>query len=496
MSLLSKKYDQQQTQKQRHTLKHSFSPRQIQFAHLIRLPYTSFEKKVKEEVTKNPLLKLDAEVPDTKTIEQEEDPFPKLKNENIISPSIVPTYSEENRGSYDTIFKTHAYERTPLEYLEQQIGTLNFSTKHQLIAEYIIGSLDGSGYCRLNPETIANNLTFQTGLDIFKEDVEVVRYQIRYLGPIGIASQNLRECLLTQAQALSSNHSYKDQIINLLSNHWDDFSSNNISKIEKIFSNKEELEHILSITRSFNPKPMPKDIDAHHDNMSIIPDFEVSFIPAYKRKNYDPEQFIDNCAVYLLAHNNPRITIRNNYDHTLNNEKKRKEYPNKEWEKAMSFVKNYTKEGQSFIDLIQQRKETLLKTMRAIVRKQYSFFSTGKSLQPMTMKDIAHDINMDISTVSRTVNGKYVQSDFGVYELRYFFSIGIASIDGKKTSTLEIKKLLKEIIISEPYKKPHSDNMLSDLLKKKGLNVARRTIAKYRHQLDIGPAYLRKKTAR
>lgn len=499
---------------QKQSLQQKLSPQQIQFVKLLQLPTIGLEQRVKQEIEMNPVLEEGDPLAPEETLQENEieweepeekeesgDPDPVDQNEDIDWDSFLHNteydgmnYSSSagGGGSIDEDWKDlpNPYHETLLEELEQQVSLLNLDEDEILIADQILGSLDEDGYFRREIDAVVDNIAFNHGRLVNKEQVEEVRKKIQKLEPIGIASRDLRDCLLCQIRNSDAEIKIRDLAINLLENEWEAFEKKHFEKLKsRLNIDNEELKEVFDLIKGMNPRPGGVSNPDTDNQQYIEPDFEVYYEPSEEEGKQDDGEF-----VIRLSHRNiPPLRISPDYRMMWENLKKKKAKQKKgEDSEARKFIKDKVESAQWFIDSIKQRHNTLMKTMRTIVALQEDFFKHGEGLKPMILKDVAERIKMDISTVSRVVNGKYVQTNFGVFELKYFFSEGLETESGEDVSSREVKNILQEVIQNENKKKPHSDQALTEILKEKGYKVARRTVSKYRENLQIPVARLRK----
>ncbi|MEQ9149812.1 MAG: RNA polymerase factor sigma-54, partial [Cytophagales bacterium] len=367
-----------------------------------------------------------------------------------------------------------------LERLENQMGFRKLSEREQEIAKQIIGSIDADGYLRRELEAISNDLAFSKNIEAEYDELENLLFEVQKLDPPGIGARDLKECLVLQLKRKKSDP-IRRKAIELLESSFNEFSKKHYEKIQKKLDvDAEELKEIIAEIIKLNPKPGGSSDVAQTRNEYIIPDFIIV--------NNDGD-----LEISLNSRNAPELRVSRSYSEMFQAYDKSPK-KDKGMKQAVSFVKQKLDAAKWFIDAIKQRQETLMKTMNAIVQFQYDFFLEGDEgkLRPMILKDIAERINMDISTVSRVANSKAVQTEFGIYPLKFFFSEGIATDSGEDVSSREVKQMLKRFIEEEDKKKPLSDDKLEKLLKTKGYQIARRTVAKYREQLGIPVARLRK----
>ncbi len=433
--------------------------------------------------------------------EESGDPDPVDQNEDIDWDSFLHNteydgmnYSSPSGGggAIDEDWKDlpNPYHETLLEELEQQVSLLDLDDEEMLIADQILGSLDEDGYFRREIDAVVDNIAFNHGRLVNKEKVEKVRKQIQKLEPVGIASRDLRDCLLCQIRHSDADDEIRELAIKLLENEWEAFEKKHFEKLKsRLNVGNEELKEVFDLIKGMNPRPGGVSNPDTDNQQYIEPDFEVYYEPSEEEGKQDEGEFV----IRLSQRNIPPLRISPDYKMMWENLKKKKGKPKKgEDSEARKFIKDKVESAQWFIDSIKQRHNTLMKTMRTIVALQEDFFKHGEGLKPMILKDVAERINMDISTVSRVVNGKYVQTNFGVYELKYFFSEGLETESGEDVSSREVKNILADVIQNENKKKPYSDQALTEILKEKGYKVARRTVSKYRENLQIPVARLRK----
>jgi RNA polymerase sigma-54 factor len=489
------------------------SPQQIQFIKLLQIPTAELDSRIEEELEINPALEegreeeekeevsLDGELDDPFDADEErdadeqddygdtvtdnyadEDTGDTLSVEDYISDDIAgykmqgdgPNPDQEERDS------PMATESSLLDTLLNQLGFLKLDDRKTQIARQLIGSIDEDGYIRRELDLIVNDLAFSQNIETSTEEVEEILFKIQGFEPAGIGARTLQECLslqLERKEATDPDVQVADRIINEC---FEEFTKKHYDKIQKRLSiSDEELKEAVSIITKLNPKPGGGDGSSVRSQY-IIPDFLL---------------FNNNGKLELTlnARNAPELKVSRSYKEMFDTYDKASSH-DKKLKEAVTFVKQKLDAAKWFIDAIKQRQNTLLITMEAIIKHQYDFFLEGdeSKLRPMILKDIASEINMDISTVSRVANSKSVQTDFGIYPLKYFFSEGITTDSGEDVSSREVKHIMKEIIEAEDKKKPLSDEKLEEMLNKKGYNIARRTVAKYREQLNIPVARLRK----
>lgn len=478
-------------------LEQRLTPQQILLSTLLQLPLLSLEQKIKSELEQNPVLEEGEEdsseekaeeISNDSDEEQKIDEELKLIDENHKDDDDYDR-EELQKAQEDTEIENilndedsfeiriprdknqEDYERPEInvqslpEYLMEQLHILPLKDNEFAIGEYLIWNIRDDGYLdsNLNLENVARN--FETTYAV----VEKVLKQIQKLDPTAVGSRNLRECLLVQLEEMEEQQSTAYKI---LKDHFEDFTNKRYDKVLAALQiGREELQEAVDLILKLNPKPGEGLFDTHSNY--IVPDFIV-------------EKVDDKFVVHLNDWNVPPLRISTAYRKMLLDKKK----TDKE---TRQYIRKKVESARWFINSIYQRKMTMLKVMEAIIEKQKTFFEKGpEHIEPLIMREIAEMIDMDISTVSRVANGKYVQTDFGVFELRYFFNERIENEDGEEVSTRKVKNRIKEIIAGEDPKKPYSDDKLAALLKNDGFRVARRTVAKYREQMQIPVARLRR----
>lgn len=465
------------------------SPQQIQYQKLLQLNTLALEQRIKNELELNPILEevMDGELElleekddkDDDTIEEYEDSSDdEFELEDFMNDSEFEG-NYHNKSNDDEQYQPVAASRENLtEHLLAQLRLLNLSEEEFRVGEEIIGNLDDDGYLSRSLKDIINELNLFEHNNITPEQGEIILKKIQKFDPIGIASRDLRECLLIQLENSDYGQYYTYLAKELLENYYDDFTKRKFEALkQKMNLSDEALKATFELILRLNPKPGEGNSESIEFNQ-IIPDFVI-------------EEVDGDFVITLNDRSLPSVTISKAYMDMLDtNKKKRKTDRDK---KAYKFLREKFESAKWFIACIQQRRDTLLRIMRAIFEKQYMFFLRGpKHLKPMIYKDIADEIAMDISTISRVVNGKYVQSSQGIHELKYFFSEGLSTDSGEEVSNKHIKIRLAEIIASEDKKNPYSDDKLAALLNEEGIHIARRTVAKYREQLRLPVARLRK----
>lgn len=479
---------QQLQQKQQQRL----SPLQMQVIKLTELPNIELEERIKQELVDNPALDEGHDDSDDFKNDDERDDFDdsgEISQEDIalgdyLTEDDIPDYRLTPNNS-----SLVAREDIPFssaeslhESLVEQLHLTELTADDSKIAEYIIGSIDENGYLDRPLNAISDDLLFQQNIDVSHEKLQSILEEVQSFEPAGIGARDLQECLLLQLKRLAESD-VVDKAIRILSRHFDDFTKRHYDKIKRALNvDDDELKQVIQVIVSLNPKPGNNWGDALAQTMNtIIPDFIV--------EAYNGELFMS-----LNNRNIPELRVNREYSEMLRGYSENKKGVTSETKNAIAFVKQKLDSAKWFIEAIKQRQETLQRTMQAIVDLQYDFFLTGdeSNLRPMILKDIAELAGYDISTVSRVSNSKYVQTNFGVYPLKYFFSESMQTEAGDEISSREVKAILKECIEGEDAKKPLTDDKLADILKEKGYIIARRTVAKYREQMNIPVARLRK----
>lgn len=473
-------------------LSQKLSPQQIQFQKLLQLNVLALEQRIKNELEQNPLLEeVQEEIEEPEMELKEEKPEDEIETgdsdnaedefdlEDFMNDEDFEQIASNKNDEEEDSRPIAPAKSTLTEKLLEQLHLLDLTEEETILGEDIIYSLDNDGYFREDLHELVNNLKMFDHIDISYERAEEILKKIQTLDPVGIAARDLKECLLVQLENLDFDPYYSFLAKKMLKEHFDDFLNKRYDAIKKKMELSDEtLKEVISLIKKLNPKPGAGKIEAEETNQ-ITPDFII-------------EKVGNNYIISLNDKMMPSVTISREYLEMLNSTKKKRKL-SKEEKETRKFLREKFESAKWFIASIQQRRETLLKIMRAIFEKQYEFFEQGpKALKPMIYKDIADEVGMDISTISRVVNGKYVQSPMGIHELKYFFSEGLSTKGGEEISNKHIKELIKEIIDNEPKNAPLSDDKIAEMLKEKGIKIARRTIAKYREQMHIPVARLRK----
>jgi RNA polymerase sigma-54 factor len=475
---------------------------------LLQVPTANLEERIKEELEENPALEVADEAHDdyeenkdefaeaaSTTEEQYESDESELSTDDQYENIDISDYVHEGDDDIaDYKLRDDSYgeqeEKTTMPYkmetsfyevLEAQLGMLKLDDREFRIAEQIIGSIDEDGYLRRDTSAIVDDLAFRQNIETNEEELENIIRRIQQFDPPGVGARTLQECLLIQLIRQKEEGKDVDIAIQALTKYFDEFTKKHYEKIQRGLNlNDDELKDVMQQITKLNPKPGGNVGEVNKAESYIVPDF-----------------FIVNTGgkleLTLNSKNAPELRISEGYrdmlrDYDRGSKKDRRQ------KEAVLFIKQKIDAAKWFIDAIKQRQHTLLSTMTAIMNHQHDFFLTGDetTLKPMILKDIAEKTGLDISTVSRVANSKFVQTEFGTYRLKFFFSESLTTDTGEEVSTREVKKILSDLIENESKKKPLSDERLTELLQERGYNIARRTVAKYREQLNIPVARLRK----
>lgn len=473
-------------------LQQKLSPQQIQLIRLLELPAIELEERIKHELEENPALEEGAESVEDFEANEEAGIDEMAAGDSDLDISLGDYLTEDDIPDYklrEMSERTEQKEDIPFsvsqslnESLLQQLGLRDLSEKEMKIAEYIIGNIDDDGYLRRELSAIGDDLIFQEGQDVEEKEVEDILAIIQDFEPAGVGARTLQECLLIQLEKKEPTP-VTDQAILVIKDYFDEFTRKHYDKILRGLSIDEDtLKKVFHEITLLNPKPGTLLGGAMETAMSrVTPDFLVEAI---------------NGELFLSMNNRgvPEMRVNREYTEMFQDYASNKANQTSEMREAVQFVKQKLDSAQWFIDAIKQRNETLRRTMDTIITLQRDFFLTGDeaSLRPMILKDVAERAGYDISTISRVSNSKYVQTNFGIYPLKYFFSESMQTDSGEEISTREVKKIMKEHIDAENKRKPLTDEEITTILKENGYVIARRTVAKYREQLDIPVARLRK----
>jgi RNA polymerase sigma-54 factor len=477
------------------SLQQKLSPQQIQFIKLLQVPTAELESRIEEELEVNPALEEgeEKESPDDNTQDEQEEDVQEtsgsdeeLDIKDYLRDDDYSGYKMQGDGDEDDDRDLPIPMSTSLhEQLMTQLDYLGLDEKQYSIGKQLIGSIEADGYIRRDLEAIVNDLAFSLGIETTYDEVEAVLKKIQTFDPAGIAARTLQECLLLQLDRMDNGHDIDVAVgKKIIAECFEEFTKKHYAKIQKKLDTEDEdfVRDAIELIVKLNPKPGGGGGAGSSvvKNQYIIPDFILT------NNNGKLE-------LALNSRNAPELRISRSYTDMFKAYDK-SDKKDKKLKEAVTFVKQKLDAAKWFIDAIKQRQQTLLRTMKAIIDFQYEFFLEGEEtkLKPMILKDIASMINMDISTVSRVASSKAVQTDFGIFPLKYFFSEGITTDSGEEVSSREVKQIIKDIIEAEDKDKPLSDDKLEKILNDKGYNIARRTVAKYREQLNIPVARLRK----
>lgn len=455
------------------------SPLQIQTIKLIELPIQDLEQRIRKELEENPVL--DDETPEAKDEDGEEQPrevsLSDIKEDDSIPDYKlrVNNYGKDERPEYNTFSVKESFTQSLME----QLGFRNLSEHQHDIAAFIIGSLDDDGYLRRDIDSLVDDLAFRMNIETTPEEVEKMLHIIQEFDPPGIGARDLRECLLIQLKGFKQT----PDVINaqrILTDWFQEFSNKHFQKImTRLNLSQDEMKAAMARIVKLNPSPGGQIDDSYNDQaQQIVPDFILSL------ENGELKLTMPRFSI-------PEIRINKKYADLLMDAANSSERQKKE---AATFVKQKMDSAKWFVEALKQRHNTLLSTMQAIIDYQHDYFMDGDEshLKPMVLKDIAAKTGFDISTISRVVNSKYIETHFGIFPLKYFFSEGLENQQGEEVSTRELKKVLQDFVDKEDKHKPLTDDELVTLMNENGYKVARRTIAKYRDQLNIPKARLRK----
>lgn len=470
------------------------SPQQILLMKLLQVPSIALEQRVKQEIEENPALEDGSVNDEAETEDSSDENYEETNNEEqeldddfdieqYLDDDDIPAYKlQTNNTSDDDEHRQipFASGTTFHEYLRQQLSLRVLEDKDYLIAEHIIGNLDDSGYLLRDINAMADDMAFTQNLEASKEEITEVLKAIQEFDPPGVGARNLQECLLLQLKRKEKTEAI-DLAMHLVKRYFNEFTKKHYDKImHKAKIDEDQLKGALDEVLKLNPKPGNSMSDTSKSNYYIVPDFIIT----HKDGELD---------LQLNSRNTPELRLNRTYQNMLAayQESKKK---TKESKEAVMFIKQKIDSAKWFIDAIKQRQHTLYITMKAIMDYQREYFLEGDEtkIKPMILKDIAEIVGLDISTISRVANSKYVQTPFGTFLLKTFFSESMQKKSGETVSTREIKKILSDFIENEDKSKPLTDEQLTNVLKDKGYNIARRTVAKYREQLNIPVARLRK----
>ncbi|WP_339894562.1 RNA polymerase factor sigma-54 [uncultured Algibacter sp.] len=477
-------------------LSQKLSPQQIQLMKLIQLPTQAFEQRLKQELEENPALEggkeerqedeLDSDF-DNSTDDYEDNESINAEDINVdeyLSDDEIPDYrTHANNYSSDDEEKTMPYAAGTsfTQHLKNQLNTYRLSDEERDIAEFLVGSVDESGYIRRELSDIMDDLAFTQNVYTTEDQIEKVLKIVHQLDPAGVGARHLQECLSIQLHRKAKTVD-TELAVNIIDNAFDQFTKKHYKKLLHKFNITEiQLKHAISEIEHLNPKPGGSYAGNNRIVEHVVPDFAIKIVDG-------------ELELTLNGRNAPELHVSREYNNMLKGYKDAKD-KSKSQKDAVIFIKQKLDAAKWFIEAIKQRQQTLFVTMSSIMHYQKEYFLSGdeRNLRPMILKDIADEINMDVSTVSRVANSKYVDTPYGTKLIKEFFSESMKNDKGEDVSTREIKKILETVIEEENKKKPLTDENLASILKEKGYPIARRTVAKYREQLDIPVARLRKK---
>ncbi|NHF58419.1 RNA polymerase factor sigma-54 [Flavobacteriaceae bacterium TP-CH-4] len=474
-------------------LSQKLSPQQIQLMKLIQLPTQAFEQRLKQELEENPALETGKEDSDIMEDDfgdsyDEGDDSESINAEDIniddyLSDDEIPDYrTKANNYSADDEEKSVPYAAgiSFNQYLMNQLNTVYLSDEEWSIAEFLVGSIDESGYIRRPISDILDDLAFTQNIYTDEETIQRVLKMVQELDPPGVGSRSLEECLTIQLKRKEPTPTI-ELAIEILEKSFDQFTKKHYKKlIQKHGITEQQLREAISEIEKLNPKPGGSYSGSNKIIEHVVPDFSIRIVEG-------------ELELTLNGRNAPELHVSREYNNMLKGYKDAKD-KSKSQKDAILFIKQKLDAAKWFIDAIRQRQQTLFITMNAIMHYQKEYFLTGdeRNLRPMILKDIADEIDMDVSTVSRVANSKYVDTPYGTKLIKEYFSESMKNVQGEDVSTKEIKKILETVIADEQKKKPLTDDRLAAILKEKGYPIARRTVAKYREQLGIPVARLRK----
>ncbi|MDD4969032.1 MAG: RNA polymerase factor sigma-54 [Paludibacter sp.] len=473
-------------------LQQKLSPAQIQVIKMLEVPTLELEERIRQELEENPALEEGAE-PDSDTEDMDDD----LKiddggnNEDVdfeeyMADDDIPDYKlKANNTSKDDKHEDIPFSAgmTFHEFLVDQVGLLQLSEKDRLLTEYVIGNIDDEGYLRRTPEAMVDDIVFQSGVQTDDDEIKHIIHQVRQLDPAGVCALNLQECLLLQLERKEQTTEVK-LAKRLIAEYFEEFSKKHYDRIQRgLDMDDAMLKKVMNEIIHLNPKP------GNAWGGNILEKSMTTIVPDFNLENDEGQ-----LTVSLNNSNVPELRVNSTYNEMFQDYTGNKQNQSREMKDAVMFVKQKIDSARWFIDAIKQRQQTLLTTMMAIVEFQKEFFIEGDDtyLKPMILKDIAERTGYDISTISRVSNSKYIQTEFGIFPVKYFFSESMTNDEGEEVSTREIKQILIQCVENEDKRKPITDETLAEVLKTKGYIIARRTVAKYREQLNIPVARMRR----
>ncbi|MEO8587936.1 MAG: RNA polymerase factor sigma-54 [Flavobacteriales bacterium] len=477
-------------------LQQKLSPQQIQLMKLLQVPTVELEQRIKQEIEDNPALEEgedheEEEAPTEEQAIEEQNQDADGNDENERDDFDLSDYfQDDDTPDYKLSVKNSGPDEEervmPLaggttfqDSLKAQLGLRACDDRTELLAEHLIGNLDEDGYLRRDVDAIVNDLAFTQNVICTREELLKALKEVQSLDPAGVGARDLRECLLLQVDRMP--HSLEQRVgREILDKNFEAFSKKHYERIlDRLEIDEDALKGAIDLIVHLNPKPGNTMRDTDKPSQEIIPDFMVMASDG-------------QLELSLNGRNAPELRVSRQYRDMIKEYQRNKK--DKDQREALQFIKQKLDSAKWFIDAIKQRQNTLLVTMEAIMEHQREFFLSGDEtkMKPMILKDIAERVKLDISTISRVANSKYVQTNHGTFLLKFFFSESLSTDSGEEVSTREVKKILKDAIEAEEKRKPLTDDELTALLKSKGYNIARRTVAKYREQLNISVARLRK----
>ena len=480
-------------QKLQQKLLQKLSPQQIQMIKLLEIPTLQIEQRIKKELEENPALEegtedeeISAEEPEDDNFEEKDRDQEEFTLDDYIEDDEIPdyrlqtsNYSKDDEKRAEIPFSAGSSFH---EHLEAQLGLRDLTDKQKILGEFIIGNIDEDGYLRREPANIVDDLAFLQNINTTEQELEEVLKIVQDLEPAGVGARTLRECLMLQLEKKEMSDPTVELAYLIIDQYFEEFSKRHYDKImARLGISEDDLKSVIDEVLKLNPKPGGLFSDAFTKTAQpIIPDFIL-------------EHSEDGLDLHLNSRNLPELRLSAAYSEMLQ-AYTRDKGNKKEMKEAILFVKQKIDSARWFIDAIKQRQNTLLLTMNAILEYQQEYFIDGDEtrLKPMILKDVAEMTGLDISTVSRVANSKYIQTHFGIYPLKFFFSEGLQTDSGEEVSTREIKRILQDCIDNEEKRRPLTDERLTEILQEKGYQIARRTVAKYREQLNIPVARLRK----
>ncbi len=472
-------------------LQQKLSPAQIQVIKMLEVPTLELEERIRQELEENPALEegadLDTEKEDSDDFDNDEggnnddfDPEEYTYDDDIPDYKLKVNNTSKDDKREDIPFSAGM---TFHDFLIDQLGLLHLTDKERQLAEYVIGNIDDEGYLRREAEAMVDDIVFNAGIQTSDDEMQKVIALIREFDPAGVAATNLQDCLLLQLNRKPETPEIQ-AAKKILMNFFDEFSKKHFDKITRGLDIDDEfLKRIINEIVRLNPKP------GNAWSGNVLEKSMTTIVPDFILENNEGQ-----LSVFLNNSNLPELRVNNTYNEMFQDYASNKKNQTREMKDAVLFVKQKIDSARWFIDAIKQRQQTLLKTMTAIVEFQHYFFIEGDDtyMKPMILKDIADRTGFDISTISRVSNSKYIQTEFGIFPVKYFFSESMTNDSGEEVSTREIKKILQDCVDNENKKNPLNDDALAEVLKTKGYLIARRTVAKYREQLNIPVARLRK----